>query len=461
MFGRLRVGIMGTGKIAGIMAETLKSAKGAVLYAVGSRAMENASKFAQSYPVKKTYGSYEELVADPKVDLIYIATPHSEHYENARLALNAGKPVLCEKAFMLNEAEAKSIFKLAEEKNLLITEAMWTRYMPIRAKLTEVLASNVIGEPTMLTANLGYNIVYKDRIIEPRLGGGALLDLGVYVLNFASMVFGNDIKDIASICTFNEMGADMQNSITLRYSDGKMAVLNSTVLSNSDRTGVIYGTKGFIVVDNINNPTGISVYDANYNKTAYYKRPKQKTGYEYEIEACVKAISQGWIECPEMPHSETLKILNIMDFIRKSNNIVFPKELGGASSPEAEVVTSAVTEAVSSQDAGSFTSPDNGSVTSSDAVSVTSPDTGADSSPAAEVVSPSETEVVSSSESDVVSAPETGEASELTAEGTQSEGTGEATAQKRIEQLSTALGLLTDKAESTEENNASGQSDNE
>lgn len=327
MFGRLRVGIMGTGKIAGIMAETLKGARGAVLYAVGSRSMENASKFAQDYSVKKAYGSYEELVADPKVDLIYIATPHSEHYANAKLALNAGKHVLCEKAFMLSEAEAKSIFDLAEEKKLLITEAIWTRYMPIRAKIAEVLASNVIGEPTMLTANLGYNIVYKSRINDPRLGGGALLDLGVYVLNFASMVFGNEVSDIASICTFNGQGMDMQDSITLRYSNGKMAVLNATVLSNSDRSGIIYGTKGFIVVDNINNPVGISVYDAAYKKTAYYKRPKQKTGYEYEVEACVKAISQGWIECPEMPHSETLRMLNMMDFIRKSNNIVFPGEL--------------------------------------------------------------------------------------------------------------------------------------
>ncbi len=326
MFGRKKIAIMGTGKIASIMADTIKSTKGVVCYAVGSRNQETANKFASEYGIKKAYGSYAELVSDPKVDLVYVATPHSEHYENVKLALSAGKNVICEKAFMLNERQAKEIFEYAESKKLFVTEAMWTRYMPMRAKLNEVIGSNVIGEPTMLTANLGYNISAKDRINLPELGGGALLDLGVYTLNFASMVFGNDVTDIASICTFNNLGMDMQDSITLRYKDGKMAVLNATALGLSDRSGVIYGPKGYIVVDNINNIDAITVYDNEYKKIANYKRPRQITGYEYEIEACVKALDEGWIECPEMPHSETLKMLNMMDFIRKSNNIKFPGE---------------------------------------------------------------------------------------------------------------------------------------
>jgi predicted dehydrogenase len=317
---------MGAGKIAGVMANTLKETKGVTCYAIGSRSIENANKFASQYGIKKAYGSYEELVSDPKVDLIYVATPHSEHYKNVMLCLSAHKHVICEKAFMLNENEARKIFKFAEEQKCLVTEAIWTRYMPMRTKLNEILASNVIGEPTLLTANLGYNIAFKERIQQPSLGGGALLDLGVYVLNFASMVFGNDVADIASICTFNNLGMDMQDSITLRYGDGKMAVLNATALSISDRNGIIYGSKGFIVVENINNPEAIAVYNNEYKKIAYYKRPSQKTGYEYEILACVKAISEGWLECPEMPHSETLKIMNMMDFIRHSNHIVFPGE---------------------------------------------------------------------------------------------------------------------------------------
>lgn len=326
MFGRTRVAIMGTGKIAEVMARTLKNTKGVTCYAVGSRTEEKAKEFASKYGIKRHYGSYESLVADPKVDLVYVATPHSEHFENVKLALLNGKHVLCEKAFMLNEQQAKTIFDLAEEKNLLVVEAMWVRFMPMRNKLMEILASGVIGEPTMLTANLGYNISHKERIAKPELGGGALLDLGVYVLNFASMVFGNDVTDIVSMCSFNNLGMDLHDSITLRYRDGKMAVLNASALSVSDRNGVIYGSKGYIVVDNINNFEGIAVYDSSHEKTAYYKRPKQKTGYEYEVEACVRALNEKWLECPEMPHSESLKILNMMDFIRKTNGIVFPVE---------------------------------------------------------------------------------------------------------------------------------------
>ncbi len=326
MFGSFRVAIMGAGAIAEVMADTLKGMRGVTCYAVGSRSLEKAEAFARKFGIKKAYGSYAELVSDPKVDLVYVATPHSEHYENCKLAISAGKNVICEKAFMLNEKQAAAIFKYAEEKNVLITEAIWTRYMPMRNKISEVLASNVIGEPTMLTANLGYNITFKDRINQPALGGGALLDLGVYVLNFASMVFGNDVADIASICTYNDLGMDMQDSITLRYRDGKMAVLNASATAISDRKGIIYGTKGFMVIDNINNYEGITVYNNEYKKIAEYKRPRQITGYEYEIEACIRAIKEKWLECPEMPHSESLRMMNMMDFIRKSNNIRFPGE---------------------------------------------------------------------------------------------------------------------------------------
>lgn len=326
MFGSVKVGIMGTGKIAGIMADTIKSMRGVSLYAVGSRTPEKAAQFASEHGVKKNYGSYQELVDDPKIDLIYVATPHSEHYANTKLALMAGKSVICEKAFMLNERQAREIFELADQKKLLVTEAMWTRYMPVRAQLSEVLASNVIGEPTMLTANLGYNVIYKDRISKPEFGGGALLDLGVYVLNFASMVFGNDVTDIISTCTCNEYGVDVQDSITLKYRDGKMAVLNATVLSIADRKATIYGTKGYIEVDNVNNIGSITVYDNERRKKAYYKAEGSGTGYEYEIEACVKALSEKWIECPAMPHFETLKMLNMMDFIRENNGIKFPAE---------------------------------------------------------------------------------------------------------------------------------------
>jgi len=326
MIGDFRIGIMGTGSIAATMAKTIKGTKGVTNFAVGSRDITRAQTFAKENGVKKAYGSYEELVNDPKVNLIYVATPHSEHFDNVKLAISAGKPVLCEKAFMLNEQQASMIFKYAEEKGVFVSEAMWTRFMPLRYKLDEILASHIIGEPTMLTANLSYNVAWKQRIQDPSLGGGALLDLGVYCLNFASMVFGNNVSDISSMCTYNANGLDEQDSITLRYPTGQMAVLNASANSASDRRGVISGTKGYIVVDNINNYESITVYDADHQKVGFYKRPKQVTGYEYEILSSVKAIKEGWKECPEMPHSETLKIMNMMDFIRNNVGVSFPNE---------------------------------------------------------------------------------------------------------------------------------------
>ncbi len=317
MFGKTRIGIMGTGNIASVMAATLKKQKGVKLYAVGSRTQERADEFAKNYGAAKAYGSYADLAADPKVELIYVATPHSEHFENVKLCITNNKPVLCEKAFMLNERQAKTIFDYARDKNVYVCEAMWTRFMPFMSTIKEVLGSGIIGEPTMLTANLGYNIIGKQRITSTELGGGALLDVGVYTINFASMIFGDEIADISSIASYAETHVDVQDSITLRYKNGKMAVLNCSALSKSDRQGVIYGTNGYMIIENINNFESLSVYNNENKKTAFYKRPGQISGYEYEVAASIKAIKEGWLESPMMPHNETLKMLNIMDFVRK------------------------------------------------------------------------------------------------------------------------------------------------
>ncbi len=183
MLGKFNVGIMGAGNIAGVMADTLNKMKGVRLYAVASREKVKADVFAGKYGCKKAYGSYEELVTDKKADLIYIATPHSEHFANARLCIEHGKPVLCEKAFTANAAQAEELIKLSEEKGVFLAEAIWTRYMPMLSTIREVLGSGVIGEPKTLTANLGYVIDNVPRLLEPALAGGALLDVGVYTLN--------------------------------------------------------------------------------------------------------------------------------------------------------------------------------------------------------------------------------------------------------------------------------------
>jgi predicted dehydrogenase len=353
MFGKLNMAILGTGNIAATMAKTMKSVSSVTSYAVASRDIGRAEKFARENGFKKAYGSYEELLQDRKVDLVYIATPHSEHYGNMKMAVSYGKPVLCEKSFTVNAAMAQEIFDLADEKNVFVTEAMWVRYMPMLDTIREVLASRVIGDAVMLTANLGYNIRQIPRMNDPELGGGALLDVGVYVLNFAAMMFGEDILKIEPVCTYSDKGLDEQESITIKYRDGRMAVLNASMIGISDRRGVIYGTKGFMVIDNINNFESLTVYDTAYRQIGFYKRPKQKTGYEYEVQACVKAIKSGWLESADMPHAQTLYILKLMDSIRSEWGIKYPCEIAyeqGSAQAVPGVQTAADTASVGAQD---------------------------------------------------------------------------------------------------------------
>jgi len=324
--GVLNVGIMGTGRIASVLAETMVQMPEVCLYGAASRSIEKAEDFAARFSIKKAYGSYEELAADSEVQLIYVATPHSEHSRNARLCLEHGKHVLCEKSFAANYSQAKEMIDLAQEKKLMITEAMWVRYMPMADTLKEVLASGIIGEPMTLTANLAYLVSDKHRIVAPELAGGALLDVGVYTLNFASLVFGDEITDITSSVIKTETGVDAQNSITLLYPGGKMAVLNSSVQVLSDRQGIIYGTKGFLVVENINNFESICVYNTDRKLVGSYQRPEQITGYEYQVLASKDAIEQGWTECPQMPHQTTLHVMKVMDELRRQWGIRYPFE---------------------------------------------------------------------------------------------------------------------------------------
>lgn len=322
----LKIGIMGTGRIASVLANTMLQMPQVVLLGAASRSLEKAEEFAARFSIERAYGSYEELVKDPDIQLIYIATPHSEHCSNAKLCLENGKHVLCEKAFAANYAQAKEMTDLAEEKNLMITEAMWVRYMPMAKTLKEVLNSGVIGEPMTLTANLCYLVSDKPRLIKPELAGGALLDVGVYTLNFASIVFGDEITDIKSSVIKTDSGVDAQNSITLCYPGGKMAILNSSLRVLSDRMGVIYGTKGYLVVENVNNFETIRVYNANRELVETHIRPDQISGYEYQIEASGEAIRNGWTECPQMPHKATLDVMKVMDELRRQWGIRYPFE---------------------------------------------------------------------------------------------------------------------------------------
>ena len=323
---KLRVGVLSTGNIAATMAETLRCMEDVELYAVASRCQEKADAFAEKYGFEKAFGTYEEMAADEKVDLVYVATPISEHCSHVKMLLENGRNVLCEKAFAVNAREAEEMTALSKEKGLLLAEAMWVRYMPMARTLQEVLASGAIGTPYTLTANLGYLLESVPRMMKPELAGGALLDVGVYTLTFASIAFGDDISSIDTSVIMTDTGVDAQSSITIGYPDGKMSVLNSSLRALSDRQGIIYGTKGFLVVENINNFESITVYNEKREVTARYDQPKQISGYEYEVRACKKAIEEGMCECPDMPHSETLRIMEQMDAVREKWGLHYPME---------------------------------------------------------------------------------------------------------------------------------------
>lgn len=321
----MHIGILGTGSIARKMADTIHRMQGTTLYAVGSRTPEKAKQFAEEFAIPRFYGSYAELAADSKIDLIYIATPHSRHYEDCMLCLKHHKHVLCEKAFTANAKQAREVISYAEEQHLFISEAIWTRFMPMRFVLDEIIASGVVGDISALTANLGYELSHKERLQKPELAGGALLDLGVYTINFALMAFGNDISDMISSCVKNSYGVDKANSIIMTFADNKMAVLHSNAAAQTDRLGVIYGTKGRIEFHNINNCEGITVI-LNHGETTEYQTPPQISGYEYEVEAALDAIAKGETETPFMPHAETIRVMEIMDALRNEWHMVFPFE---------------------------------------------------------------------------------------------------------------------------------------
>lgn len=321
-----RIGIIGAGHIAEKMASTIRQMHNVETYAIASRQLEKAKNFATKYAIKQAYGSYEDLVSDSNIDLVYIATPHSMHYAHARLCIENKKPVLCEKAFTANAQQAESLLKLAAEKQVFITEAIWTRFMPFSKKIRQVLDDGVIGTPMTLMASLSYPIADKERIIKPELAGGALLDLGVYPINFALMVFGNDIKDIVSTCIKSDTGIDAQNSITFIYNNGRMAVMQTNIYCAGDRQGIIYGDKGYIIVDNINNPQQATIYSETHSIIKTLVCPTQISGYEYEVYASINALEQGKLECNDMPHQETLYVMRMLDNLRQKWGVRFPMD---------------------------------------------------------------------------------------------------------------------------------------
>ena len=326
----MKLGILGAGFIAHVMADTVQRMQAAghgevELYAVAAREEDRARDFARQYGMPCAFGSYEAMLQDPAVDFVYIATPHSHHYRHIRLCVDHGKPVLCEKAFTVNARQADDVLRRARARGVLVTEAIWTRYQPMRRMLDEVLQSGVIGRPQLLTANLGYAMTQNRRIVDPALAGGALLDVGVYALNFAEMVFGR-ADGVQGLCTKHETGVDLTDSITLTWADGRAAHLTAAANAVTDRYGAVYGTDGYLLVENINNPQKITVFDGHNCPVRELSCPPQLTGYEYELLETVRCLEQGLVECPSMPHAETVHMMEVMDHLRAQMGIVYPCE---------------------------------------------------------------------------------------------------------------------------------------
>ena len=322
----MKLGILGPGRIARTVAATLVQMPEIECYAVASRNRERAAEFAKDFGFEKVYDSYEAMLQDPELELVYITTPHSHHYEQMMLCLEYGKHVICEKAFTMNAGQAQKVRELAAQKGLYVAEAIWTRYMPSRKMITDLLESGAIGTPDCLTANLCYDIDNVQRIIRPELGGGALLDITVYGINFAMMCFGHDIARVESSVQMTPTGVDGRETVTLYFADGKMANLTHSIYSRSDRKGIIWGDQGYMVVENINNPYCIRIFDKNDRLVQELPVPEQISGYEYEFQEAVRLIEAGKTESESIPLQHSIEVMQVMDAARAIWGLKYPQE---------------------------------------------------------------------------------------------------------------------------------------
>ena len=331
----LRFGILGSGFIATKMVEAVKALEnrgmGVEAYAVASRTLSKAQKFAAEYGVKCAYGSYEELAQDLNVDLIYIATPHSEHYDNILLCLKYGKNLLVEKAFTANALMASEVIALAEEKGVFLCEAMWTRFLPAVQMVKDWILAGKIGKVESVEADFSMPLSHKERLKNPALAGGALLDLGIYSLTFADMFFNGDGKNhvvkTETKCVKFHTGVDATDWIDLVYATGQVAHLKTSMVAPLKNEGVIYGSEGFIRVQNLNDMVEIQLFDIAGKLVESVNPPRIENCYEYEVLGCKAALEKGLKECPEMPHSKTMQMMTQMDSLRAQWGVSYPFEL--------------------------------------------------------------------------------------------------------------------------------------
>lgn len=322
----IRWGIIGLGAIAKSFARGLQAVPDAKLVAVGSRSLDKAKAFAAEFGAPRAHGSYQALVEDAEVDAVYVASPHPMHKDDAILCLEAKKAVLCEKPFTVNAAELEAVIAVARRNRVFLMEAMWTRFLPIMGRVREWLAAGAIGEPRLVTADFGFRCGWdpKSRLLDPQLGGGALLDVGVYTVAFAAMVFGPQPKRIVGMAHLGETGVDEQTACLLGYDRGQLAVLTSAVRTATPHEARIDGTEGSIAI-----PTfwkGAKAVLTAPGRTETVEMPLAGNGYNYEAVEVGRCLREKRLESATIPLDESLAIMRTMDELRRQFGLRYPAD---------------------------------------------------------------------------------------------------------------------------------------
>jgi len=319
-------GIMGPGGIARAFAQDLNFIEGHTIGAVGSRSLENAQKFSAQFG-GTAYGSYEELVADPAIDAIYVATPHTAHHDNVILALNAGKPVLCEKPFSVSGREAQAMIDTAADNGVALMEAMWARFLPHYAKVREIVESGVLGPILSIHADHGQRLADQGiaRLTDPDLAGGALLDLGIYPVSFAHMILGNPMH-VTSQAVMTDKGVDAQTSMIFTYKDGAQAVLTTTMIEQTPCRAVVAGLHGWLEIDRIfYNPAAMRVVLRDGTVTEY-PNTYQGHGLREQAETFKQLVLSGELQSKILSWKDTIEIMKTLDKVREQINLKYPFE---------------------------------------------------------------------------------------------------------------------------------------
>jgi predicted dehydrogenase len=324
---KVRWGILGTGAIAKQFVEGLNSLPEAEVFAVGSRSEASAAKFADERNIPRRHASYDALASDPDVDVVYIATPHPFHAENATLCLKAGKTVLCEKPFCVNAAEAERVIELAGERGLFIMEGMWTRFFPLMGEARRLISEGALGEVRMLNVDFGFRADPDpaSRLFDRRLGGGALLDVGVYCVSFASMVLGRP-SGFVSLSHLGETGVDEQASVILEHEGGRLANLSIGLRTTTPQEATIMGTEGYVRIHAPWwRPKSMTISRPGADDEIV-EFPVSGNGFGYEAAEVMRCLAAGKTESDVMPLDETLSVLRTMDGIRAAWGLRYPGE---------------------------------------------------------------------------------------------------------------------------------------